>query len=580
MNQIVKKSPEGVYTVNGVLYALEVKGHRISVITGGEILAALDVRSAVPQTLEDNSGAIADAEPILPVLSDVQILQDKAVFTWKNESSLWKKQYTLTCTWLNCIYEVTVEGKGRVDAVQYFSGDMSDPNHGSMYEFSEGFMGATNMNNLHNYRFPASTDFRGYSEELLPPLFCYSFRTEACARQIGFGLVAKRGEHNFHSFDYHVCGNGNPYPWTGFWMETDQAGHVTVDGSWTTPGILVLAGDDPWEILQQYRDYYFASGIARPHSAEPVPRFWHGPILCGYIEQLIHGPVRKEHPMKLARESFYEENVLGKAEKYGLTPRILIIDDKWQTDYANDVADPSKFPDMRGFIDRRHAQNINTLLWFKLWDAEGADPAWCTENQSGERRIDPSNPGYLEILDRSLYRLLSCDPGCYDADGLKIDFGFFNPMGRNVKTCSGKYGVELFYDYLEHIYRRAKEIKPYALMNCSPCHPYFANACDQARIHDYSPQNRNNREELALRMKLYATALPGVLIDTDNAGFNSRRDTMRWLLTQHHYGVPALYSVSPTECCQLEEADFRAVAQMWQEYSKKIDAMYAANERQ
>ena len=80
-------------------------------------------------------------------------------------------------------------------------------------------------------------------------------------------------------------------------------------------------------------------------------------------------------------------------------------------------------------------------------------------------------------------------------------------------------------------------------------------------------------------MKLYATALPGVLIDTDNAGFNSRRDTMRWLLTQHHYGVPALYSVSPTECCQLEEADFRAVAQMWQEYSKKIDAMYAANER-
>lgn len=569
---IAEKISQNTYLVSCPLYGLKIERHLVSVLSEGLSMAVLDIRSAVPRTLEDDSGAAPDAEPNIPVLTDVSLDDDTAVFVWKNKSSLWEKSYTLTCDRLRWHYAVTVKGQGRVDAVQYFSGDTSSKNHGSAYEFSRGFIPATNMKNLYNYGFSAAENFHGYSEELVPPMFCYAFKAEGSTRQLGLGLVAKRGEHNFHSFDYCVVKKGRPYPWTGFWLQTDQAGHVSVDGTWEAPAIYGFFGDDPWEIMQQYTAVYRTLGIARPLKERVFPRFWHGPILCGYIQQLIKQHEKGIHWMKLANAEFYEE-LLQDAKHLGLEPKMLIIDDKWQTDYACDVADPEKFPDMRSFIDKRHRDGLHTLLWFKLWDAEGADPNWCTPtDQEDVVRIDPSNPEYLRMLDGSLHRLLSSDEGCYDADGMKIDFAFFNPMGRKVRTHSGKYGAELLYDYLAYIYNRSKAEKPYALMNCSPCHPYFSDVCDMARIHDYFPMNRNNREELTLRAKAYATALPEALIDTDNAGFGSRRDSMRWLLHQSHVGVPALYAVTAT--CGMTEEDFRAVAQAWREYNARVDALY------
>ena len=77
-----------------------------------------------------------------------------------------------------------------------------------------------------------------------------------------------------------------------------------------------------------------------------------------------------------------------------------------------------------------------------------------------------------------------------------------------------------------------------------------------------------------MRGKLFATAMPGVLLDTDNAGFANYRDTIHWQLTQHMVGVPDLYSLIGTETCPMDEADYAAIAQMWDEYNAKTDAMY------
>ena len=67
-----------------------------------------------------------------------------------------------------------------------------------------------------------------------------------------------------------------------------------------------------------------------------------------------------------------------------------------------------------------------------------------------------------------------------------------------------------------YIYERAKIEKPHALVNCSPCHPYFSHICDQARLHDYEPKNRNCLEDLQMRARLFSTAMPGTL-DADAA---------------------------------------------------------------
>lgn len=187
-------------------------------------------------------------------------------------------------------------------------------------------------------------------------------------------------------------------------------------------------------------------------------------------------------------------------------------------------------------------------------------------------RIDPSNPEAAERIKANVKRLLS--PEGLDADGLKIDFAFFNPEGRGFRTYSGKYGTELLFDYMKLIYDAAKEVKPDALINCSPCHPYFAHICDHARLHDYDYRHRDNLEDLEIRAKLFRIANPGTLIDTDNAGFSSHRDTMRWLLNQPKIGVPDIYSIRGVEEDFMTDEDLEAVAEVWQEYSSRIDRLY------
>ena len=136
-----------------------------------------------------------------------------------------------------------------------------------------------------------------------------------------------------------------------------------------------------------------------------------------------------------------------------------------------------------------------------------------------------------------------------------------------LSAIAKKHGLKLIYD-------AAQEVKPDALINCSPCHPYFAHICDQARLHDYDYRRRDNLEDLETRARLFGIANPGTLIDTDNAGYSSRRDTMRWLLNQPKVGVPDIYSIRGVRGDFLADDDLEAIAEVWREYSARIDRMY------
>ena len=561
----------GIYTVETPKYGLTVNGHKLIVRAANNPFTVLDIRCSAPMTNETNDGEIPDAEPNFPTLVRVDTAPGKAIFVWENESSLWKKTYTLTCTYLHFTFHMTLHGHGRVDAIRYFAGNFeNDADLGSDYEFSEGFTPCISWYDHEDYTFKASVCCHRWSVLMVPPMFCYAFRCEGITTRLGLGLAAKRGEHNFHSFDYNVTLNTGR---ASFWLETDQAGHATVDGDWEAPHIVGFTGEDQWDILRQYSDYYFTSGIAKTKKAAIPPRFWHGPFLCGWIEQMILGMEQHTSACDLANEQVYE-TMLATVRDYGLKPRAVILDDKWQKCYATDEVDTDKFPDLRAFVDRRRAEGLSTLLWFKLWDPEGLDPTLTVTADNGQVCIDPSQPAFRELLHEVMHRLLSADEGCYDCDGFKLDYAFYNPIGRNVKSYSGKYGVELLYDMMADIYSAAKAVKPEALVNCSPCHPYFAHICDQARLHDYEPKNRNNRADLSMRARLFSTAMPGVMLDTDNAAFHSHRDTMEWMLSQPQIGVPDLYAARSFRSCTLDDEDFAAIAQVWDAYNARIDAMY------
>ncbi len=576
---MITKHPDGTIGVKGASYDLLVRGHIVDVIVCGTAFASLDVRTAVSQTNEDYT-AVVDGEETLPTLASVESRQGEAVFTWTGKSSLWEKEYRLVCTYTRFRYYVTVKGKGKVDSVNYFSGNMTDRTYGSNYEFSEGFYPCKPFPKEQDYRFRASTPCYRQSIFMVPPMFCYSFRCEGIGDCLALGLVAERGEHNFHSFDYNLSPLYNLR--SGFYLTTDQDGHTTVDGEWTAPSVIGYSATDDFNAMQKYSDFYFASGIAKARKPQLMPRFWYGPIVCGWLEQGSYA--FKSNPRKFYKAFATEEvysNILATLRENDLRPKAMIIDDKWMTAYATDIADTEKWPDLRGFVDARHAEGIHTMLWFKLFDAEGWDESICVKTDenpqvvsSGEVRLDPSHPRFVANLDEVLERLLGSGEGCYDVDGLKLDFAFINPKGKEVHTHSGKYGVELMYDMMVQIYRKAKEVKPHAIINNSACHPYFAHICDQARLHDYEPQDRFNLEDLAMRGKMFAIAMPGILQDTDNSAFTSRRDTMRWQLNQQTVGVPDLYAVSPNGAMDINSDDLRAIAEVWNEYSAKIDAMF------
>ncbi len=569
---MITRNPDGTIAVKGASYDLLVRGHIVDVIISGVAFASLDVRTAVPKTNEDNT-VTNDVEETIPTLASVESKQGEAVFTWTGKSSLWEKEYKLVCTYTRFRYYVTIKGQGRVDSVNYFAGNMAEPTYGSGYEFSEGFYPCKPFPRTDDYYFRASVRCYRQSVFMVPPMFCYAFRCEGVGDRLALGLVAERGEHNFHSFDYNIAPLHNLK--SGFYLTTDQDGHTVVDGEWTAPYIIGFSGTDEFNAVQKYSDYYFASGIAKPVKPKVVPRFWHGPIVCGWIEQGSYA--FKSNPRRFYRDFCNEEvyqNILATLRKNDLRPAAMIIDDKWMTEYATDIINTEKWPDFRGFVDARHAEGIHTMLWFMMWDKEGWDESICVTTDNGDVKLDPSHPRFIAHLDSVLERIFSDAEGCYDIDGLKLDYGFTNPKGRRVKTYSGKYGVELMYDMMAQIYRKAKEVKPHAVINNSACHPYFAHICDQARLHDYEPQDRCNLEDLSMRGKLFAIAMPGILQDTDNSAFVSRRDTMRWQLNQQIVGVPDLYAVSPNGAMDINSDDLRAIAEVWKEYSAKIDAMY------
>ncbi len=559
-----------MYTYKAAKYTLEVNENIVSVIIDGTAFARLNVSSGV-DALGDDFQPIKDFDRDVPVLSDVKEDGYVTTFLWKTASALWEeKTYKIVCDPLRFTYSVTVKGKGKVDAVNYFNGAVGDRCEPSYYEFQDGFFPCVSLYNKEDPYFKTSVGCHRWSVYDVPPMFCYAFRCEGLSRRLALGLVAERGEHNFHSFDFNVGG--------GFFFSTDQHGHTKVENEWCAPAIIGYGAENEFDACEKYSKYYLSSGIAKERKAAVPPKFWHGPMACGWIEQFARTDI-PDSCVGRSRESLYRD-YLHKMHTAGLFPRCLIIDDKWQSKYATDVADPCRWPDLRSFVDEQHANGIHTMLWFKVFDPEGLDSGFIDADMSaGEidppaRKIDPSHPDFLKVLDEAIHRIFSSDEGCYDCDGIKIDYAFMNPVGRKFETYSGKYGVELLYDYMEHIYTEAKKIKPYAIINSSACHPYFAHLVDQARLHDYDGGNRFCREDLAFRAKLFRIACPQALIDTDNGGYTSHRDTMRCMLEQPETGVPDIYGISPLGKFAFSDEDLAALSQVWREYTDRIDSMY------
>lgn len=522
----------------------------------GEIWMECPVGIAV-----DANGERDCDDRFVPVLGYEQKAEDgKTVHIWRTHSNLWtKKEYVLEAGEGYARFFVRVEGRGTVDALRFFEGR-------AKYEMAGYLLPVANhadyARNLRMATEPGAIEL-GY---FTPPCYVYPFYMEDCAGWLGVGLAARPGEYRFHQFLYQ---NGNE---NGCGFELPLYGQTAVDGCWESQSLLFVTGENAYDAVNAYARWHYDAGWCARKDRTDEPDWWKKPIFCGWGEQ---DALRKRFGGKQKDYATQRDYtwMSEKLDEYGLHPGSLIIDAQWQDAYGSELPDPTKWPDLRAFVDSEHRKGRRVVLWFRSWYPEGLSQEECIEYLCTACAADPTSEVYRARMRNTIHTLLSGEPGCYDCDGFKIDFANCMPLGKYVRCHeAGVYGVELLKRFFTMMRDFAKAAKPDALINCSCAHPYFDEIVDQARIHDYWGTMRNAPEVMGHRARLCRAAMEDVLIDTDSGGVGSRRDFHRWMRAQPELGVPDLYFLTAAGDVPFDEADVALIRGVWEAYEADVSA--------
>ena len=394
-----------------------------------------------------------------------------------------------------------------------------------------------------------------------PPCYCYPLFLDGGDRWLGVGLAARAGQYNFHQFMIKTANNR-----CGF--EVPLYGKTRVSGEWESQSLLFTEGKDAFDVLRAYAAWHYESGWCVKKDRSNEPDWWKRPIYCGWGEQCDMAHRLGGKPFDYATQRDYEA-MSRRLDALDLHPGCLIIDDKWQGQYGEALPDPEKWPDLRAFADAEHKKGRRVVLWFRSWYPEGLRAEECAEYLCTACGADPTSEKYRARMKETIRRLLSDEAGCYNCDGFKIDFANCMPLGKYVQTHEeGVCGVELLRRFMTMMRDFARAVKPDALINCSCAHPYFDEIVDQARLHDYDGQQRSALQVLGYRAKLYAAALPDVIIDTDAGGIGTRREFERWVKGCAALGVPDLYYLSGSGGVRLTDEDADLIRACWADYEK------------
>ncbi|MGC1213732.1 MAG: hypothetical protein WA890_21000 [Micromonospora sp.] len=430
-----------------------------------------------------------------------------------------------------------------------------------------------------------------------PPPLCLAFGREPARHAthipgggwLTVGLVAAVPDLTFTELRYAPLDGG-------FLLELDYDGQTRVAGSFETPTVVLRPAADPWRGLAGYRSDLVERGFAPARPAVAPAAWWREPIFCGWGAQCAAAPIPGQpmhHPYHvrelgpsvlpvglpvaydLARQDRYDD-WLGRLANHGVVPGTVVVDDRWQLAYGTNEPDPRHWPDLRAWIDRRHAAGQHVLLWWKAWDPSGLPVTECVTDPCGAPvAADPGSPTYLEHLAGMVARLLGRDG--LNADGFKIDFTQRAPTGRTLRrpgaAPDAPWGIAALHRMVGTLYRAAKAVKPDALVVTHTPHPGFGDVCDMIRLNDILERDPQGAvvpavDQLAFRHAVVAAVLPGHLVDTDQWPIADLAEWRSYVLTQSRLGVPALYYAERIDRSgeELTEQDLALVASTWREY--------------
>ena len=484
----------------------------------------------------------------------------------EERSSLWeRKRHHYRCSEDRLEYWLELDGKGKIDRCYFFRGALGERELGSLPGFSVVVPGQANFLNKTYFhasdcvRIGLALDTCVWGPALTSGPLCFLLNNNLNSQWVSVGLAPKPGQYGFHSFDFghkpqSVVETHDSVINTQS-LSIDYCGKESVDGHWESPRLIVRNHNQAnlYEAIRQYAEQLRRDGCA-PRLPQKTHAWWSTPIFCGWHEQVARGVAAVRDASKLELESGERAKAECTQENYENWLRIFdnrdieigtfIIDANWQVCDGTWAVDTSKWTDLRGFIDGCHNRGLHVVLWFGAWFHKGVPANECITLDGEPVACDPTNPRYLRRLADDLRRMLSDEPGCYNADGLKIDHTNTQPAGIELRNHGNVWGHELLKNYLQFIYSTTKSIKRDAMVGLFTANPYFADVVDVIRLGDHYTTEGDARGTMLHRANIIRAAMPGKPIDTDGTiRFDMRESFMSVLEDQRRVGIPTLYQI-------------------------------------
>ena len=544
-----------------------------------------------------------DVTETFPKIEIIEQTKDLCKIRIVFNSSIWERKeayYVFTADGIE--HYLKVNGTGIVTRVYFCMGLCDDMVIGSVPGFDSFVPGCPNF--LGKKRFFPSDFFSinvtnetsHWGLALNSGPLIYLFEKEEIRQCLYAGIIATAGTNIFDCFDFNhkptevIKTHDNVVNTQSFSL--DYAGHLTITGEWESPHLYLGFGKNRLECLSGYCNLLENRGAIDRVQAKKVYEWWHKPIFCGWHEQVALNS-KKEEQKAASRAQLEGGDAKNECTQQNYQKWIdilkqnkipigtIIIDAQWQRHQACFEVDISKWPDMRGFIDGCHADDLKVLLWIQAWSKEGLNIDECILMGDTAIAMDPTSPKYQDRLRDGISYMLGSNTKCLNADGLKIDGTNTIPTGQNMKTYKGTYGFELQHEYLSLIYNWAKNVKKDALISLYTANPYFRDVCDMVRMGDLYSVYGRPIDTLRERAEITKITMPAQLIDTDGTlHFSMEENVLKELEEQVKIGIPTLYQIEYLYQCRtfnkpvirkVQESDYTRIRSILDSYNRYLD---------
>jgi|GEM_PF-2408111 len=313
----------------------------------------------------------------------------------------------------------------------------------------------------------------------------------------------------------------------------------------TVPGMYLWMDyhGDIWSSVDHYVNLLLEDGMIPRRSIRNNPHWWSKPLYCtwhdqGFIAQHTYshlhktdGWIGKGRKLKSSKAGGrYNavtpemlEKVLDTIKREKLPFGYIILDASWFVVQGEWEEDKERFSDMRAEIEKFHKEGIKVLFWTSplMTDPRARvakNPEYlCDKGKILDKYpypiIDFSNPKVQREYVKPTFRhLFSDEPGCLNADGLKLDYLAGKIFPENTVHDISWRGEEIFvHNSIKLMYDEMKKYKPDACLIGISIHPYFIDCQDMVRTYDVTGSQCQHVE----RGKMVQHFCPGNIISFD-----------------------------------------------------------------